>query len=400
MPRPRFQLITLAVATIVSSCGIAFTWSAMDELGNSYLVAAKYKQAASRYTKNITYLEKKDPNDVRIARTIDGLTIAYEILRVDSELERLYRRSLAIYEANADSTRPEMAAVAYRLGSFYQDIGYYQGADSLLRVALDLDRQLHPQDHPYIEGDLGNLAVLHFNHGNLLASLPILVELAALEKGKIDYWPRRGKVLEALIFSYRELGLLTEAAAIEEEVIEVIMRANVFEPSLPMHYNRYAGMLKDLGRATDADAARVEANRIQAEIRGTNPALLKRVQEEYIEDSRNQEAFADSLLSLPWMEAPDLPPLPIGGLMGIQRNTSYPPAARASRIEGTVDVQTLVNRKGRVTESFVGGGINGLNNEAMRAVRKSRFVPALYRGLPISAWIVLPIQFKLPYGAE
>ena len=73
----------LALAGAVFSCGIAFTWTQMNEMGNRHLVAANYKKAAARYTKNIAYLEKKNSDDIRIAHTIDGLAVAYEILRVD-----------------------------------------------------------------------------------------------------------------------------------------------------------------------------------------------------------------------------------------------------------------------------------------------------------------------------
>ena len=60
-------------------------------------------------------------------------------------------------------------------------------------------------------------------------------------------------------------------------------------------------------------------------------------------------------------------------------------------------VRVLVGEDGRPQEVTVGksSGEAALDDAAMEAVRQWRFEPAKRNGVPVRAWAVVPIEFKL-----
>ncbi len=93
----------------------------------------------------------------------------------------------------------------------------------------------------------------------------------------------------------------------------------------------------------------------------------------------------------------DDPPVPIGGYAAIQRNIIYPEIAQEAGIEGTVVVQAFVNKRGKVTETLILKGIpnTGLDEAAMVAIRKTKFIPAKQRDRAVGVWISIPVNFRL-----
>ena len=75
----------------------------------------------------------------------------------------------------------------------------------------------------------------------------------------------------------------------------------------------------------------------------------------------------------------------------------YPPRCLRLGIEGTVRVRVLVGEDGRVQEATVGksSGEAALDDAALDAVRDWRFEPAKRDGVPVRAWAIVPIEFKL-----
>ena len=76
---------------------------------------------------------------------------------------------------------------------------------------------------------------------------------------------------------------------------------------------------------------------------------------------------------------------------------AYPPAARRAGEEGTVRLKVLVDEKGRPKDVAVAAssGFARLDEAAMQAVRKWRFVAATNGSNPISAWTQVAITFRL-----
>ncbi len=79
-------------------------------------------------------------------------------------------------------------------------------------------------------------------------------------------------------------------------------------------------------------------------------------------------------------------------------NPTYPNAAQAKRIEGTVILSVLVAENGSVGDVKLlrgAGGSSGLNEAAMAAIKKWKFRPAVKEGKRVRVWVTYPIVFKL-----
>ena len=88
----------------------------------------------------------------------------------------------------------------------------------------------------------------------------------------------------------------------------------------------------------------------------------------------------------------DDPPKPLTPI-----RPKYPEIAQEAGIEGTVIVQVFVDKKGRVKETIILKGIpnTGLDEAAIAAIRKTRFLPAKQRERAVGVWISIPVNFRL-----
>jgi protein TonB len=93
----------------------------------------------------------------------------------------------------------------------------------------------------------------------------------------------------------------------------------------------------------------------------------------------------------------DEPPVPIGGMAAIAKNVVYPEIAKEAGIEGTIYIQSYIDEKGLVLNSVVNKGMpgTGLDEAAMDAIKKTKFIPAQQRDRNVGVWIAIPVTFKL-----
>lgn len=74
---------------------------------------------------------------------------------------------------------------------------------------------------------------------------------------------------------------------------------------------------------------------------------------------------------------------------------SYPDLAREAGVDGTVLVQALVGKDGRVRDVRVVKSIPMLDDAARAAVRQWVFKPALSNNKPVAVWVAVPVKFSL-----
>ncbi|MDD3484111.1 energy transducer TonB [Azovibrio restrictus] len=75
----------------------------------------------------------------------------------------------------------------------------------------------------------------------------------------------------------------------------------------------------------------------------------------------------------------------------------YPSEAREAGREGRVRVRVLISASGRVEEIRLqeGSGTPSLDQAALQTLARWRFHPAYRNGLPVPAWVVVPVLFSL-----
>lgn len=94
---------------------------------------------------------------------------------------------------------------------------------------------------------------------------------------------------------------------------------------------------------------------------------------------------------------------PAGGAVAQDLKTSsrvepiYPPASRRAGEEGTVRIRVLVDERGRPSQVQVAksSGFSKLDEAAMTAVRKWKFVAATDGTRPVTAWTQVAVTFRL-----
>jgi len=90
---------------------------------------------------------------------------------------------------------------------------------------------------------------------------------------------------------------------------------------------------------------------------------------------------------------------PVVGKLALRRMKPpvYPPRCLRTGTEGVVKVRVLVGEDGAPQEITLAksSGDSALDEAAMTAVREWIFVPVVRGGLPVRAWAVVPIAFKL-----
>ncbi len=75
---------------------------------------------------------------------------------------------------------------------------------------------------------------------------------------------------------------------------------------------------------------------------------------------------------------------------------NYTEEARKNKIQGVVRVRALIGADGGVKQVRVSSGLSdGLNEEAILAVKQMRFKPATKNGQPVAYWVNLEIEFNL-----
>ena len=73
----------------------------------------------------------------------------------------------------------------------------------------------------------------------------------------------------------------------------------------------------------------------------------------------------------------------------------YPDIAREAGVDGTVMVQALVGKDGKVKDTRVVKSIPMLDAAAIAAVKGWVFKPALSNNKPVAVWVAVPVRFTL-----
>ena len=93
-------------------------------------------------------------------------------------------------------------------------------------------------------------------------------------------------------------------------------------------------------------------------------------------------------------------PMKVGGQIQAPRRIVsvapiYPPHAQAARIDGTVEIESLIGEDGKVRNATVVKGRPLLNEAALNAVRQWVFTPTRLNGEPVAVIMTVTVVFSL-----
>ena len=84
-----------------------------------------------------------------------------------------------------------------------------------------------------------------------------------------------------------------------------------------------------------------------------------------------------------------------GPVLTYEVKPTYPPDAKAMKVEGTVELEAIIDTSGRVVSAMVTQSIPALDQAAIDAVKQWQFRPALLNGEPVNVICNIEMSFKV-----
>lgn len=114
------------------------------------------------------------------------------------------------------------------------------------------------------------------------------------------------------------------------------------------------------------------------------------------EDVKDQSVKEDEIFNFV-EQLPEFPDGPAAMQKFINDNIHYPEEARIQKIEGTVVIQFVVTKEGKITKATVVRGIGyGCDEEAIRVIQSMPdWKPGKHNNKEVPVNFVLPVKFKL-----
>ncbi len=82
--------------------------------------------------------------------------------------------------------------------------------------------------------------------------------------------------------------------------------------------------------------------------------------------------------------------------MVISDLVQYPENAKTVGMEGKVTIAAFITKKGKPKNAYIIKGVfESLDQAALTAVNKSRWIPAKNNGKKVAVWVMIPVVFKL-----
>jgi protein TonB len=97
----------------------------------------------------------------------------------------------------------------------------------------------------------------------------------------------------------------------------------------------------------------------------------------------------------PMFFAYDDAPVPIGGWGELKNNLVYPPMAQKANVEGKVVVNAEIDEKGNVGRTWILKSLVGCDEAAVKAIRKTKWKPAMQRDQPVRVRVAITVVFEL-----
>ena len=93
--------------------------------------------------------------------------------------------------------------------------------------------------------------------------------------------------------------------------------------------------------------------------------------------------------------AREVDPKPYPG-MSVRDLVQYPENAKTVGMEGKVTIAAFITKKGKPKNAYIIKGVfESLDQAALTAVNKSRWIPAKNNGKKVAVWVMIPVVFKL-----
>lgn len=224
-------------------------------------------EAARVFAMALQQAEKSGKEDERLGASLTGLGLAYIGQRKFTEAEPILQRAIAVKEKVLGPDHPDVARALIDLGTLYRMRGEHGKAEVPTRrgVAI-LEKALGPE-HPEVAGNLTNLGGRLRDQGKFAEAEPMLQRALAIRTKILP--PDHPDIVRStlgLANLYADQKKYAEADPLFQKCIAILERLKLYGtgyPNLPDTLRAYAGVLKQSGRADEAQKLEARANTLR-----------------------------------------------------------------------------------------------------------------------------------------
>lgn len=244
----------------------------------------------------------------------------------------------------------------------------------------------------------------YFDNGNIQAEINFR---DSIREGEAKFYYENGSLkeeriyvngrVEGLVKIYSTSGILREIFVIENGRREG--PSSIFNDS----GNYVTDVYYEEGKLIVPETEEEAADKITAEVKqpeknsdaGVKPEkpVRKSMSNDYLLPPQIEEEKLED--DPAFFSTSEVMPEPVGGMDAIYKKLIYPSQAKKNETTGTVKIQALIDEFGEVIDAQVLEGIgSGCDEVAWNAVYFAKFKPALQKGKPVRAMIVIPLKFN------
>ena len=305
------------------------SWEAKNHAATQLHLQGRYAEAENLFVAALEEVEQSGQEDLRLALVLNNLANLYHNQKKYDRAEPLYRRALAIREAQLEPTHLLVAQSLNNLAALCRDRSQYAEAENLIKRSLAIKENLHGSRHMSLTNSINTLAAIYGDQSRYAEAEELFKRSLDIRQDAFgSHHPSVASSLVGLGETYADQGRYPEARAVFERALRIREEALGPEhPAVAAALEAEARLLRKMER--EAEAQEVEA-RAQA-IRELHP--LGRNDPETL-SPQVQAAFLAGTISSSWIRMPSgssanalrmVPSLVLARTCGAAANFSGPP---------------------------------------------------------------------------
>jgi tetratricopeptide (TPR) repeat protein len=199
-----------------------------------------------------------------LAGLLHRQAILLQQIALYKEAEPLFRRALAILEANFGLDHPEVAVLLSDLSTLLQAINRLPEAVPLMRRALEIAEVSYGPGHPEVGNYLSNLAMLLQTNNRLVDAEPLMRRALAIAEA--SYGPDNAQLanfLSNLAQLLQATNRLADAEPLMRRALAIDQASCVDHPDVARGLNNLATLLQETNRLPEAETLMRRALQIE-----------------------------------------------------------------------------------------------------------------------------------------
>lgn len=249
----RTPVFPLAISLMLACPALAASWEESIEIGEKAYKNHHIHKAEQALLAALKETEKLDPEDIKVARTLNDLAVVYNEEGRNKEAEPYYLKALKIREKKLGPYDLAVADTLNNLGNLYKDVRNFPEAEKTYKRAFDIYKKddIKGSTDEYLAMTCNNMGRLYIAWGRLDEAIPLLKQ--AIEIGD----KALGEDNEHVVDTVGKLARIYEAKGRAEE-------------AKPLYRRYLKHVLKALGMTEDDPNAMDEVKNFAQNLRDDN----------------------------------------------------------------------------------------------------------------------------------